>query len=171
MKIELPISVKIEMSKEFEDSYKKAVTKSVDFIKKNIQNEIPSKSGGVKNTIGYEIDFDTGEARIGWNKNSKDEMVAGVLEYGSGERGKYGGTYYDGRSGGGYYSKFGESPSYTIPIVPTRGKYMKFMGRDGKPVYMREFKGHLPQYILTKGIANSVKFLPIVFYNNMNSNK
>lgn len=159
MSINVPIKVRIEMTKKFEWAYKKSIEASVKHITRTIKNEMPSASGKTKTALDYDIDYDKGEARIGWKSGTRDELVGSVLQYGSGQRGR---NEYQ-------TSRFGEQkPNYTVPIVPIRAKVMSFIGRDGKRKYMKSFIGHPPKYILTRGLLNSMKFLPIVFDNQMN---
>lgn len=159
MSINIPIKVRIEMTKKFEWAYKKSIEVSVKHILKNIKNEMPANSGTTRDALKSDIDYKKGEARIGWEKGSKDELVGSVLQFGSGAKGKE--KYQT--------SKFGEQkPNYTVPIVPTRSKAMKFIGREGNWVSMKTFEGHAPREVLTRGLVKSMRFLPIVFDNEMN---
>jgi len=158
MSINVPVKVRIEMTKKFEWAYKKAIEVSVKHITKTIKNEIPMKTGRTKHALDYTIDYNKGEAIIGWKKGSKDELVGSVLQFGSGKRG----SVYE-------TSQFGEQkPDYTIPIVPTHSSAMRFIGRDGKWKSMKTFDGHPPKYVLTRGLIKSMRFLPIVFENELN---
>ena len=166
MQINIPISIKVEVTKEFEQKYEIAMNKVATHIKENIQNKMPGVR--TKSALKTEIDINKGVGRIGWQKGSHEEMVGSVLETGSGERGRDGGTYKSGVSGKAYRSPFGDTkPKYTVPIVPTKKKYMSFKGKNG-PVFMKEFKGHIPKYYFSSGVTESMKFLPLIFENEMN---
>lgn len=158
MKITIPIDVRVKITKKFEYAHKKSIEYGIKHITKTIKNHIPTNSGNTKESLNYSIDYEKGEARIGWKQNSKEELVGSVLQYGSGQRGK---TQYQ-------TSRFGETkPDYTVPIVPTRAKAMTFMGNDGQRKFMKEFKGHPPKYILTRGLVDSMKFLTVVIDENL----
>ena len=158
MSINVPVKVRIEMTKKFEWAYKKSIEMSIKHITKSIKNEMPSDSGKTKAALDYSIDFNQGEAIIGWQKGSHAQLVGNVLQFGSGAEGsKY------------VTSRFGEQrPQYTVPIMPTHGKAMTYMGKDGQRKFMTSFKGHAPKEVLTKGMINSMKFLPIIISNEMN---
>lgn len=152
----IPITVKLKITKKFEESYIKAIEESVAHIVKNIKNEIPSVTGNTQNKLKSNIFWDKGYAIIGWDSGSKEELVGSVLQYGSGYRGK---SEYQ-------TSRFGEpAQDYTIPIVPVRAKAMSFIDKNGTRRYMKSFIGHPPRYVMTKGLINSMKFLPIIIDN------
>lgn len=158
MTINIPIDVRFKITKKFEFAYKQSIKQSIKYITKNIKNEMPTDTGNTKEGLDYNIDWEKGEATIGWNKGSKEELVGSVLQYGSGQRGQ---SEYQ-------TSKFGEQkPIYTVPIKPTRAQYMSFIGRDGQRKFMKEFEGHPPRYVLTKGLVSSMRFLPIIIDNNL----
>lgn len=170
MNLNIPIKVTIKPDKKFFERYKTAVNRTLSQTTNIIKQEIPSKQ--VKDDLGYTINFAKGEARIGWSKGSKSEMLGSVLEFGSGERGKEGGSYSSMAkhrgSWSGYKSPFGSQTDYTIPIRPTHSKHMVFMGNNGKMIKMKEFKGHRPRYILTKGLQRAMIEMPKVFANEIN---
>ena len=154
----IPLKIKIEITPEFENAFKEAIKSSVDHITTSIKKEIHNDSGRTASNLEYDINYRKGNAEIKW-KSEKDKLTSNVLQFGSGERGRD--TYRT--------SKFGESkPDYTVPIVPTHSPAMKFIGRSGNWVSMKEFKGHFPKFIVTKGTENAMPEIPMIFYNNFN---
>ena len=140
------------MSKVFQLAYRRAFTKSTEYIFAKTFEYAPvgkAKTGlvNLRNALQWDFDWRRNEGFIGLPKGSELEDIAFYTEMGTGERGEK-----------GWKQWFDEKkPQFTIPIVPIKAKTLHFVNEQGQDVFMKQSKGQKPQAWMRRAFWDSQK--------------
>lgn len=148
----------------FYGSYKRAMTKTVEFIYGKCFELAPvgkTRKGAVnlRNALIWEVDLPEGAGYIGLPKGSQLEKIGFYTEMGVGERGLTGWQQF-------YNEK---KPNFTVPIVPLKAKAMHFINEKGDDVFLKTSKGQKPQSWMRRGFKKSEPLIDKIWKKEFSS--
>ena len=154
------------MKKVFLIAYKKAFTKSVEYLFSKTFENAPiskTKSGlvNLRNALKWDFDWETNEAFIGVPMGSELEKIAFYTEMGTGERGQKNWTQW-----------FDEKrPQFTVPILPINAKALHFVNEKGEDIFMKQSKGQKPQSWMRKTFFDEQRNIRQIWKKEFSDNK